>query len=50
MSKLKILRKKNIDDYNFYSNNIVLAGRLTKQKNFILFVNDFEKKQSSKFN
>ena len=43
INEFKILRKKNIDDYNFYSNNIVLAGRLTKQKNFILFVNAFEK-------
>ena len=43
INEFKILRKKKIDDYNFYSNNIVLAGRLTKQKNFILFVNAFEK-------
>jgi len=43
INEFKILRKKNIEDYNFYSNNIVLAGRLTKQKNFILFVNAFEK-------
>ena len=43
INEFKILRKKNIDDYNFYSNNIVLAGRLTKQKNFTLFVNAFEK-------
>ena len=43
INELKILRKKNIDDYNFCPNNIVLAGRLTKQKNFILFVNAFEK-------
>jgi glycosyltransferase involved in cell wall biosynthesis len=43
INEFKILRRKNIDDYNFYSNNIVLAGRLTKQKNFILFVNAFEK-------
>jgi len=43
INEFKILRKKNIDDYNFYSNNIVLAGRLTKQKNFILLVNAFEK-------
>jgi glycosyltransferase involved in cell wall biosynthesis len=43
INEFKILRKKNMDDYNFYSNNIVLAGRLTKQKNFILFVNAFEK-------
>ena len=43
INEFKILRKKNIDDYNFYSNNIVLAGRLTKQKNFMLFVNAFEK-------
>ena len=43
INEFKTLRKKNIDDYNFYSNNIVLAGRLTKQKNFILFVNAFEK-------
>jgi glycosyltransferase involved in cell wall biosynthesis len=43
INELKIMRKKNIDDYNFCPNNIVLAGRLTKQKNFILFVNAFEK-------
>lgn len=43
INEFKILRKKKIDDYNFYSNNIVLAGRLTKQKNFILLVNAFEK-------
>ena len=43
INEFKLLRKKNIDDYNFYSNNIVLVGRLTKQKNFILFVNAFEK-------
>lgn len=43
INEFKILRKKSIDDYNFYSNNIVLVGRLTKQKNFILLVNAFEK-------
>ena len=43
INEFRILRKKNINDYNFYSNNIILAGRLTKQKNFTLFVNAFEK-------
>ena len=43
INEFKFLRKKNINDYNFFSNNIILAGRLTKQKNFILFVNAFEK-------
>jgi glycosyltransferase involved in cell wall biosynthesis len=43
INEFKTMRKKNIDDNNFHSNNIVLVGRLTKQKNFILFVNAFEK-------
>jgi glycosyltransferase involved in cell wall biosynthesis len=37
------LRSQNIDDSKFHLNNIVLAGRLTKQKNFILFINSFKK-------
>jgi len=37
------LRSQNIDDSKFHLNSIVLAGRLTKQKNFTLFINSFEK-------
>jgi len=43
ITEFKFLRKKKIEDYKFYTNNIVLAGRLTKQKNFILFINAFKK-------
>ena len=43
INEFKLLRKKKIDDHNFYPNNIVLMGRLTKQKNFTLLVHAFEK-------
>lgn len=43
INEFKLLRKKKIEDYKFFSNSIVLAGRLTKQKNFILFINAFKK-------
>jgi glycosyltransferase involved in cell wall biosynthesis len=37
-----LAKKKNINDDKFYLNNIILAGRLTTQKNFILFINAFK--------
>ncbi len=43
VKEFKNLRNKNIDDNKFYKNNIILAGRLTNQKNFILFINTFKK-------
>jgi glycosyltransferase involved in cell wall biosynthesis len=43
IKEFKHLRSQKLDDSKFHSNNIVLAGRLTKQKNFILFINAFKK-------
>jgi glycosyltransferase involved in cell wall biosynthesis len=42
INEFKFFKKKKIEDDNFFLNNIVLAGRLTKQKNFILFINAFK--------
>jgi len=43
INEFRLLKNKYIEDLNFHLNAIVLAGRLTKQKNFILFINAFEK-------
>ena len=43
ITDLKILKKKEIDEKFDYNNYILSIGRLTKQKNFGLFVNAFSK-------
>ena len=45
ISVKEIINKKNSNenlDENFEKNNIILVGRLTKQKNFKLFINSFQ--------
>lgn len=42
VKEFRYLRDECIDDNKFHLNNIVLAGRLTRQKNFILFINSFK--------
>jgi glycosyltransferase involved in cell wall biosynthesis len=43
IKEFRNLKSQNIDDNKFHSKNILLAGRLTKQKNFILLINAFKK-------
>ena len=43
INEFRSLKNKSIEDLDFHLNSIVLAGRLTKQKNFILFIDAFEK-------
>ena len=43
INEFRSLKNKSIEDSDFHLNAIVLAGRLTKQKNFILFIEAFEK-------
>ena len=43
INEFRSLKNKSIEDLDFHLNAIVLAGRLTKQKNFILFIEAFEK-------
>ena len=42
IKEFRYLRSQNIEDDKFYLNNIVLAGRFTKQKNFIFFIKVFK--------
>lgn len=43
INKIKELKKEKINDHRFENNNIILAGRLTKQKNFQLLIDTYQK-------
>jgi len=46
INEIKQLKKEKIKDQNFEKNNIILAGRLTKQKNFDLIINAYQKNKN----
>lgn len=43
INKIKKLKKEKIKDHRFEKNNIILVGRLTKQKNFQLLIDVYRK-------
>ena len=41
MKKIIEFKNEKIEEINFFRNNIILVGRLTRQKNFNLFLDCF---------